>query len=72
VAGVTIFAMLMPQGMAYGGRAGVSPVYGLHAAIGALVGNVLFGGSRQGMIGTETSFAILTAITLLLVVAKRK
>ena len=38
VAGVTIFAMLVPQGMAYGELAGVAPVAGLYTAIGALVG----------------------------------
>ena len=42
VAGVTIFAMLVPQGMAYGELAGVTPVAGLYTAIGAMVGYALF------------------------------
>jgi len=47
VTGVTSFAMLVPQGMAYGERAGVAPVAGLYPAIGAMVGYALFGSSRQ-------------------------
>jgi MFS superfamily sulfate permease-like transporter len=39
---VTIFAMLMPQGMAYSELAGVAPVAGLYTAIGALVGLCAF------------------------------
>src|SRR6266487_5318571 len=64
VAGVTIFAMLVPQGMAYGELAGVAPVAGLYTAIGALVGYALFGSSRRLMIGPEASSAILVATTL--------
>ncbi len=64
LAGVTIFAMLVPQGMAYGELAGVAPVAGLYTAIGALVGYALFGSSRRLMIGPEASSAILVATTL--------
>jgi len=64
VAGITIFAMLVPQGMAYGDLAGVAPVAGLYTAIGAMVGYALFGSSRRLMIGPEASSAILVAATL--------
>ncbi len=64
LAGVTIFAMLVPQGMAYGELAGVAPVAGLYTAIGALVGYALFGSSRRLMLGPEASSAILVAATL--------
>jgi sulfate permease, SulP family len=69
MAGVTIFTMLVPQGMAYGELAGVAPIAGLYTAIGALVGCALFGSSRRLMIGPEASSAILVAITLLPVAA---
>src|SRR6266568_8229337 len=61
LAGVTIFAMLVPQGMAYGELAGVAPVAGLYTAIGALVGYALFGSSRRLMVGPESSSALLVA-----------
>ena len=60
-AGITIFAMLVPQGMAYGELAGVAPVVGLYTAIGALVGYALFGSSRRLMMGPESSSALLVA-----------
>jgi MFS superfamily sulfate permease-like transporter len=69
---VTIIAMLKQQGMSYGVRAGVAPVAGLSTAIGAMVGYALCGSSRRVMIGTEASFAILVAITLLLVASKKE
>src|SRR5216683_2144097 len=60
-AGVTIFAMLVPQGMAYGKLAGVAPVVGLYTALGAMIGAVMFGSSRRLMIGPESSSALLVA-----------
>ena len=63
-AGVTIFALLVPQGMAYGELAGVAPVVGLYTAIGALVGAAVFGSSRRLMFGPESSSALLVAATV--------
>jgi MFS superfamily sulfate permease-like transporter len=37
IAGVTIFAMLVPQGMAYGELAGIAPVVGLYTALAGLI-----------------------------------
>jgi SulP family sulfate permease len=67
-AGVTIFALLVPQGMAYGELAGVAPVVGLYTAIGAMVGAALFGSSRL-MIGPESSSALLVATAVASVAA---
>ena len=63
-AGVTIFALLVPQGMAYGELAGVAPVVGLYTAIGALVGAAVFGSSRRLLFGPESSSALLVAATV--------
>lgn len=60
-AGLTIFAMLVPQAMAYGELAGVAPVVGIYTAIGALIGYALFGSSRRLMLGPESSSALLAA-----------
>jgi sulfate permease, SulP family len=58
-AGITIFAMLVPQGIAYAQLAGVAPVVGLYTAIGALVGYALFGSSQRLMIGPESTTALM-------------
>jgi sulfate permease, SulP family len=60
-AGVTIFAMLVPQGIAYAQLAGVAPEVGLYTAIGGLVGYALFGSSRRLMIGPESTTALMVA-----------
>ncbi len=58
---VTIFAMLVPQAIAYGGLAGIAPVVGHYTAIGVLVGYALFGSSRRLMLGPESSSTLLAA-----------
>ena len=63
-AGLTIFALLVPQGMAYGELAGVTPVAGLYTAIGALIAAAVFGSSRRLMFGPESSSALLVAATV--------
>jgi len=68
-AGVTIFAMLVPQGMAYGELAGVAPVVGLYTAIGALVGYALFGSSQRLMIGPESTTALMVGTAVASVAA---
>lgn len=72
VAGVTIFAMLVPHGITYGERAGAAPFAGLSTANGAQDGYALCCCSRRVMSGTEASARILVAIPLLLVVARRE
>ena len=60
-AGVTIFAMIVPQGIAYAQLAGVAPVVGLYTAIGAMLGYALFGSSQRLMIGPESTTALMVA-----------
>src|SRR3974377_1046762 len=68
-AGVTIFAMLVPQGIAYAQLAGVAPVVGLYTAIGALVGYALFGSSQRLMIGPESTPALMVFTAVAPIVA---
>src|SRR3712207_4578961 len=64
IAGLTVFAILVPQGMAYGELAGVEPVAGLYTAIAAMVAYAVFGTSRQLMVGPESGIAILVAASV--------
>ena len=51
VAGLTVWAVLVPEALAYATIAGVSPVVGLYAAPPALVLYALFGSSRHLIVG---------------------
>jgi len=61
LAAVTVWALLVPQALAYAQLAKVDPVVGLYAAIGAAVGYVLLGGVRSMNVGPEATIALLTA-----------
>ena len=47
IAGLTVWAVLVPEALAYASIAGVSPVVGLYAAPGALLLYAAFGSSRK-------------------------
>jgi sulfate permease, SulP family len=51
VAGLTVWAVLVPEALAYASIAGVSPVIGLYAAPAALLLYAAFGGSRHLVTG---------------------
>jgi SulP family sulfate permease len=61
LAAVTVWALLVPQALAYAQLAKVDPVVGLYAAMGAAVGYVLLGGVRSMNVGPEATVALLTA-----------
>ena len=51
IAGLTVWAVLVPESLAYATIAGVSPVVGLYAAPGALLLYAAFGSSRHLVTG---------------------
>ena len=61
IAGVTVWALLVPEAMAYAGIAGVPPEAGLYAAPLALLGYAIFGTSRQLSVGPSSTVAIVSA-----------
>jgi high affinity sulfate transporter 1 len=61
VAGVTVWAVLVPEALAYASIAGVSPVVGLYAAPAALLGYAAFGSSRHLVVGPMAATAALSA-----------
>jgi sulfate permease, SulP family len=61
LAAVTVWALLVPQALAYAQLAQVDPVVGLYAAMGAAVGYLLLGGVRSMNVGPEATVALLTA-----------
>jgi SulP family sulfate permease len=61
VAGLTVWAVLVPEALAYASIAGVSPVVGLYAAPPALVLYAAFGSSRHLITGPMSATAALSA-----------
>ncbi len=60
LAGLTVWAVLVPEALAYATIAGVSPVVGLYAAPIALLVYALFGSSRHLVVGPMAATAALS------------
>lgn len=61
IAGLTVWAVLVPEALAYATIAGVSPVIGLYAAPGALLLYAAFGSSKHLVTGPMAATAALSA-----------
>ncbi len=64
IAGLTVCAILVPEGMAYAQLAGVPPEYAFYAAPAALLGYAVLGGSRQLVVAVSSAVAIMSAATI--------
>lgn len=62
-AGVTLGAVMVPVGLAFGDLAGM-PMAGLYAGIVPLVVYAIFGSSRQLIVGPDATMATVVAVTL--------
>ena len=70
MAGLAVWAMMVPQALAYAGIAGVPPIYGLYAVPLAMLAYALFGTSRTMSVGPESAIAIISAVTVGTLVAQ--
>lgn len=61
LAGLTIWALLVPEAIAYAEVAGVPGQYGLYAAPLALLAYFVLGGSKRLVVGPASTLAILSA-----------
>ncbi len=61
IAALTVWALLVPEAMAYAGIAGVSPEVGLVTAPLALIGYAIFGSSKHLFVGPSSTVAIISA-----------
>ncbi len=60
LAGLTVWAVLVPESFAYATIAGVPPVVGLYAAVPALLLYALLGSSRHLVVGPMSATAALS------------
>jgi sulfate permease, SulP family len=64
IAGLTVCAILVPEGMAYAELAGVPPEYAFYAAPVALLAYAALGSSRQLVVAVSSAIAIMSAATI--------
>src|SRR6478752_9164115 len=68
-AGVALWAVMVPEGMAYAGIVGVPPIMGLYTIVPALLAYALLGTSRQLVVGPDTATGLISALTVGAIVA---
>jgi len=64
VAGLTVCAILVPEGMAYAELAGMPPETAFYAAPVALLAYAILGSSRQLVVAVSSAIAIMSAATI--------
>ena len=64
IAGLTVCAILVPEGMAYAQLAGMPPETAFYAAPIALVAYAVLGSSRQLVVAVSSAIAIMSAATV--------
>jgi MFS superfamily sulfate permease-like transporter len=63
-AGVAVWAVMVPEGMAYSGIVGVPPIMGLYTIIPPLIVYALLGTSRVLVVGPDTATGLISALTV--------
>jgi MFS superfamily sulfate permease-like transporter len=63
-AGLALWAVMVPEGMAYSSIVGVPPIMGLYTIVPALVAYALLGTSRQLVVGPDTATGLISALTV--------
>src|SRR6516165_6898857 len=64
LAGVAVWAVMVPEGMAYSGIVGVPPIMGLYTIIPLLIVYALLGTSRVLVVGPDTATGLISAVTV--------
>jgi high affinity sulfate transporter 1 len=64
LAGLALWAVMVPEGMAYAGIVGVPPIMGLYTIVPALLAYALLGTSRQLVVGPDTATGLISAVTV--------
>lgn len=64
IAGLAVWAMTIPQALAYAGIAGVPAQYALYTVPLAMIAYAIFGTSRTLSVGPESALAIMSAATV--------
>jgi len=64
LAGLALWAVMVPEGMAYSGIVGVPPIAGIYTIIPPLIAYALLGTSRLLVVGPDTATGLISALTV--------
>src|SRR3954471_21867572 len=64
LAGLALWAVMVPEAMAYAGIVGVPPIMGLYTIVPPLIAYALLGTSRQLVVGPDTATGLISALTV--------
>jgi sulfate permease, SulP family len=64
LAGIALWAVMVPESMAYSDIVGVPPIMGLYTIVPALLAYAVFGTSRQLVVGPDTATGLISAVTV--------
>ncbi len=64
LAGLAVWAVMVPEGMAYAGIVGVPPFMGLYTIVPPLIAYALLGTSRLLVVGPDTATGLISALTV--------
>src|SRR5215472_2954895 len=64
MAGLALWAVMVPEGMAYAGIVGVPAIMGLYTLVPPLLAYALFGTSRLLVVGPDTATGVISALTV--------
>src|SRR5260370_2040494 len=62
-AGLALWAVMVPEGMAYAGIVGVPPIMGLYTLVPPLVAYALLCTSRLLVVGPDTATGLISSLT---------
>jgi high affinity sulfate transporter 1 len=64
LASLAIWAVMVPEGMAYAGIVGVPPIMGLYTIVPPLLAYAVLGTSRRLVVGPDTATGLISALTV--------
>ena len=64
LAGLAVWAVMVPESMAYAGIVGVPPIMGLYTIVPPLIAYALVGTSRLLVVGPDTATGLISALTV--------
>src|SRR5271165_3522591 len=64
LAGLAVWAVMVPESMAYAGIIGVPPIMGLYTIVPPLIAYALLGTSQMLVVGPDTATGLISALTV--------